>query len=201
MRAFLGIALPERALDALDEAGVFLRDNDPRWTDAKWVPRQNLHVTVAFLGNVEPTDADILVGRLAARFASIGSPRLAFEEIQAIPSLRSARMVWAIFKDIDGVCARLAAESFDEAATIGVAPSDREFSAHATLVRSRGRMPLDTDICREATRRAKAAFLSPDRPMSDPSGIFDVRSVTLFASTLARTGPVYSKVHELAVGS
>lgn len=201
MRAFLGIPIPDAMCAAFEDAARLIGEGDGHWRDAKWVPRENMHVTVAFLGNVTTEDAHALADDLSARYSALAMPVLRFAGLRAVPGTRQARMIWACFDDPEDLCAKVANDSFDAAARLGVPPSDKEYSAHATLARARKRASLDRAILKKAEDAVRDAMSSGNGLLSEPSATVRVSSVTLFESQLTRTSPVYFPVREIRVGS
>ena len=200
MRAFVGIALPDELRAALEAAIQVVRRGDHRWHDAKWVAPENIHVTVAFLGNISAEDGELLADDLAARYAACDVPMLEYAGLRAVPGTRHARMVWATFDDPGDLCARIATETFDAAARIGVPPPERDFSAHATLVRARKPANLDAEVLTQAEEAVRDALGGGGEFLSGPSPRVPVGSVDLIESRLTPTGPVYTPVRTIAVG-
>lgn len=101
-----------------------------RWTDpASW------HVTLAFLGAIDPDD----VPRTEAMLAAVASRHPAapiFETggLGAFPQREVARVAWYGVLDPAGMMERLAS---DVAGTLGVG-DERAFHPHLTLARARG---------------------------------------------------------------
>ncbi len=65
-RLFVGVFLPDEWRERLALMCDAIRDAEPAWRDVKWVPEENLHVTLAFLGDVEEQDVPALCDRLSA---------------------------------------------------------------------------------------------------------------------------------------
>src|ERR1700754_702014 len=61
MRLFVALPLPGQVLDEIEEAIAPLR---PGWPDLRWVRRDLLHLTVAFLGEVDDGTFERLSPRL-----------------------------------------------------------------------------------------------------------------------------------------
>ena len=59
MRLFLAIELPQQAQDSLDEHLAQLKKEYPYFS---WVPKENFHITLQFLGEVE--DVETTIARL-----------------------------------------------------------------------------------------------------------------------------------------
>jgi 2'-5' RNA ligase len=105
-----------------------------RWTDpATW------HVTLAFLGAVEPDDVPGLEAMLAA-VAERHPAAAVFETggVGAFPQPEAARVAWYGVHDPAGMMERLAT---DVGKTLGV-DEERAFHPHLTLARAAGR-PVD----------------------------------------------------------
>ena len=169
LRLFVAISPPQDVGAALDAAIEPLRAAFPR---ARWVPPQNRHATIKFLGKTSPR---LLEETLAAVEAAATSHR-AFETsltaLGAFPLPSRARVVWAGIDDSPGRMAELAL-AVDHALTPMFAPESRAFAPHITLAR-------------------------PDPPLrlADPVGAlppvrFAVTELTVFRSTLRRPAPLY----------
>lgn len=192
-RTFAAIGLPQATLDLLEDAGSAFRASSPDWAQEKWVRRDALHVTVAFLGAVaDDAVPDVLAGMRAA-CRQVEVPLLTLAGLHAAPSRRRARMVWATLRDRGDECAALAAAVERELiARIGHVPQRHAFTPHVTLVRAR------------ATRAVEAGALSAGGDVIEAGKEADrsvsVRSVTLYASTLGPSGPTYEQLGSAKIG-
>lgn len=147
----------------------------------KWVPAENLHLTLKFLGDLP--DDRLSAAREAMRRAASGAAPFDVEwlGLGAFPSARRPDVVWAGMgagrTSLEGLAARVET-AFVEA---GFAPEVRSFHAHLTLARikrdRRPARPLEFAAWETATFGA------------DP-----VREVVLMRSDLKPTGPVYHAV-------
>lgn len=185
VRCFVGIPLPTDTTGPLVAACDAVRRCAPEWRGEKWVSQQNLHVTLAFVGNVAAEAVPALSEAVGAVVKASPAFELAFRGVRAVPSPRRARMLWADYDDPSGLCASLAEKIVSAAEPFGAKPPDRQFSAHVTLVRARHarRVPA------EALELANAAAEAVPNPMS-------VLCATLFASKLTSSGPVYEVIGE-----
>lgn len=183
IRCFVGIPLVPCIADLLAEAVSVVRETDRSWRDEKWVPRENMHVTLKFLGNRPEDEVDALAEAVGDAVADLHAFDLPLSGLRAVPQPRRCRMLWASFLDPDGACAALA-QSVDRAAlSLGVEPDVRAFVPHATLCRARRPRPIS-----ERALEAASALIS------DVSGPMSVPSVTVFASRLTPRGPIYSPI-------
>jgi 2'-5' RNA ligase len=193
VRAFVGIPLPDAHAEALLGAGEHVRDGDPRWSDQKWVPRQNLHLTLEFLGDISPESATALAEDLHARLAEARPPHLSFEAIVARPRSSRARMLWATYRDENGSLAAIAASVARAAEREGIDVEERRFVAHATLVRARRQIPVEPKVIEAATSSTRSAL--------GESLFMSVRHARLYESTLTRAGAVYETVADIQLGT
>lgn len=131
-RLFAGVSIDEttrahcaQAARALQEGGL----------DARFDPPGNYHLTLAFLGAVEPSKEQAVRASLAACAADVAPFALCVDRIGAFPSLRAARVIWA--GSTDDRAFRCAAHAVRER----LAPHGFVFQddavAHITLGRSR----------------------------------------------------------------
>jgi len=144
------------------------------------VAAENLHITLAFLGDV-PAETIVPLSASIGRETRNTRPfKLPFARLHPVPNARRANMLWASYDDPDGECAALANAVGAACASFGIALEDRAFKAHVTLARTRRARHLG-DAATQALSCAEPtvpAFVS-------------VASATLFASTLTKAGPRY----------
>jgi RNA 2',3'-cyclic 3'-phosphodiesterase len=131
VRLFVAVALPDRLaapLQAAAAADPGLRPMRP----------ENLHVTVHFLGLVDPGRVAALTSALAAACAGLEPYDLTFEAVVPAPK-RRPRMLWARAapSPCHAALAHAVAEAAAEAAPRARPP--RTSPAHVTLARARGR--------------------------------------------------------------
>jgi 2'-5' RNA ligase len=109
----------------------------PLARDTAWVGAANFHLTLKFLGGVEPARLDAV----GAALAEVGRAHVPFElevrDLGAFPSRSRPRVVWAGVADGATMAATLAADVDDALARLGFERESRAFSAHVTLGRVR----------------------------------------------------------------
>lgn len=188
VRCFVGIDLDDDLRLALHEVSEHLVRADPRWAAEKWVPSENLHFTLSFLGEIPAVKLDTLVAHLRCTL-SIWEPFEAdcTSAAEAIPTPRRARLLWARYDDPKGRFSALAGEVQETAGLLGIghAVPDMRFTPHVTLVRARRPRPFSQDAL---------ALPAPVSPVS-------VQEVTVFTSVLTRSGPVYERLPPIVLGS
>lgn len=185
MRVFIGIDLPQVWRDALQAGGDAIRSAEPGWSHEKWVPKENLHVTLKFMNDVPDESVEFLGPDLERALEGHSAFSIPLHRaLLPSPNAKRASMLWTTFSDPDGAALALLSRIEDVAADYGVVPESRHFHPHVTLVRTQ--TTRDIHSADEAARAIEAA-LPADRSMSVPS-------VTVFKSTLTKTRPVYERL-------
>jgi len=92
-RFFLAIELP------LEMRKVFFewQENYRDLKGARWTAEENLHITLAFLGNVEESRMQQLIHELSSELKNFDKFELEFKAMVLAPVNRPARMIWADF--------------------------------------------------------------------------------------------------------
>jgi 2'-5' RNA ligase len=156
--------------------------------EVRWVPPENLHVTLQFLGDVEAERAEELVGLLRGALAGASAFPLALSGLGTFPARGVPRVVWAGFACGGRELAALASRLERVLVPAGfLAPSDRPFRAHVTLGRPRSR--------RGGTPRGMESLRALLEQLPAPAGEERLlEEVKLAASTLSPRGAHYREV-------
>lgn len=184
MRCFVALEVTDATRRLAQRIRTAVTQADEAWQAEKWVALENLHVTLAFLGNVDDEQLTHLTRELQTISASpfvLGSPT-----VEAVPRPSRASMLWMRYIDGADDCAALAAAVRRCADRAGIASGDRErrFSPHVTLVRARHGRGIARDVL-DGVRRVLDSV---------PESSVSVLSVTVFASSLGSAGPKYRKL-------
>ncbi|WP_131741334.1 RNA 2',3'-cyclic phosphodiesterase [Actinomadura roseirufa] len=140
MRLFVALVPPPDILDELEEAVRPYADEVP---ELKWVRRELLHVTLAFLGEADERTLGRLLPRLERAAGRHGRPSLSLAGAGAFPgSGAHARVLWTGLYGDRRTLARLAASVAAAGRRAGTPPDKhRTFRPHLTVARSR--RPVD----------------------------------------------------------
>jgi 2'-5' RNA ligase len=169
LRSFVAVEVPEDVRAGLAEAVAPVRERFPK---ARWVPTQNQHVTLKFLGSTYPR----LVEWVTTTVGDVASRHEAFETrvegLGVFPNARRARVLWAGLDDPASAFVRLATD-LDEGLSKEFKPEQRAFTPHLTVAR------FDPPVQIDATE------------VRFESAPFEIDRIVLFRSHLRRPAPVY----------
>jgi 2'-5' RNA ligase len=180
IRAFIAFPLPDPVLAHLRTLQESLRDAG--LDDLRFVRPENIHLTLRFLGNVEPATVDAIAAAMTEAAAEMAPLSLTAKGIGAFPGVRKARVVWA---GLAGATAELISFQGRVAEALeprGFPRERRRFTAHLTLARVRERQTVDPE-------RLVAAMESLNALASPP---FAAEELALFQSDLRPGGAVYT---------
>ncbi|MBM4373083.1 MAG: RNA 2',3'-cyclic phosphodiesterase [Deltaproteobacteria bacterium] len=183
MRAFIAVRPPEELRVRLAEAAAG-RVRPPGTgrmgvEGARFVPAENLHLTLKFLGDVDPAKQPAVEASLLGVARGQRPFRVTLDGAGGFPDVRRPRILWVGTAEGAGELAALAAQVQAAMAPLGWAREEKGFRAHITLGRVRRPRP-GTDAARWAAALAAQEF-----------GSFEVTELVLFESVLRPEGPRY----------
>jgi RNA 2',3'-cyclic 3'-phosphodiesterase len=168
IRLFAALALPDAVLDSLFalEYGV---------PGARWATREQLHLTLRFIGEVDGRDAAAIDDALAV----ISAPRFMME-LKGVGEFggKNPRQLWAGVEPNDALV-HLQRKIETAAQRIGLEAETRKFTPHVTLARLRGSPP------------GRVLDFLTDHALYR-SFPFEVDAFTLFSSVLTSDGSHYT---------
>lgn len=186
VRAFLGIELAPNVRTTLAQCCDAIRSESIPWRAEKWVAEENLHVTLKFLGTIEPTALPDVERAVARACEQMREYQLTLGDVEAIPRLRTTSMLWGTASEGAEETENLAAEIERRLSAVGYERSDKPFKTHITLVRARKPRVMPFEALDAANRLLFGAEERETR--------MSVRGVTLYSSTLTPQGPVYEEL-------
>lgn len=181
MRAFIAAELNEEIKERLRSLQDGLKEAR---ADVKWVEPGNIHLTLKFLGEVEENKIPGITRALNELCPGIRPFNIALSGLGAFPGLRFPRVVWIGLKDGNEQLTALANLIENSLTALKLPKEKRGFSAHCTL--GRVRSGVNTGLL------AKKISEIPC-----PEFRQDIKSISLFKSTLGRAGAVYEKLSEI----
>ncbi|GAF87670.1 unnamed protein product [marine sediment metagenome] len=162
----------------------------------RWVPPENIHVTIKFLGEVPPNIVLEIGGIMTECCDGVAPFALVVRGVGAFPpaGARPPRVVFAA-AEIPEELRKIRDCLEEKLALLGIKRERRAFKAHLTLGRVRlrrgpsGRGPRATDELQSImTRMADRDF-----------GETHVEAVTLMRSDLSPSGAVYTPLHRVSL--
>lgn len=147
----------------------------------KWVPIENLHLTLKFLGDVENTEIPRVCEIVRRCCEPIESFRIAFHGAGGFPTTDRPRVVWAGVTEGGDSLIELVMSLEKELAKLGFKPEARDYQPHLTLGRTRG------GSRRGSPETAERIAANTDFDL----GAMQAEELCVFASYLDKQGPSY----------
>lgn len=177
IRLFTGLSLPADLREGLSalQAGI---------PNARWVPPENLHITLRFIGEVDEPTAQAIHDALK----DIHDPAFAID-IQGIGLFGSGRQVHTLWAGVEKAPPLLHLRDKIESALVrlGLAPEGRRYYPHISLAKLKGAPPPKIQ-----------EFLNHYSLFH--AGPLAVDSFVLFSSQLGRGSPVYTAEADYPLG-
>jgi len=183
LRAFIAIEFPDSLLANIEKQTARLRG--PLGDElVRWVPTQNLHLTLKFIGNVAKSQVDFLKQLVSQITEKHSRFDLQIAGSGSFPNAKRPRILWARIQ-APAELASLQKSIEDGASRLGYEKESRAFSPHLTLGRIR--------------QNVSAAELQKIRNILESTqigyiGNAHIDSVYLFQSELHPRGSIYTKL-------
>jgi 2'-5' RNA ligase len=184
LRCFIAVRIPESVKKAVAEAIDALRKSG---ADVKWVPAENIHITLKFLGSTDESVIEEIKESLYRRASAYRPFFVGISGTGYFPAGRRPRVVWVGIED-GGHLANIQRDVEKEMVRFGYPEEDRPFSPHLTIgrVRSDKRM---TEMLKRLDAYRETGF-----------GEMEIDGITLMKSELRPAGAVYSSLAEIPFG-
>ncbi len=182
IRAFIAIDLPSSIQARL--RAVISELDQPPLSAVRWVTAQNIHLTLKFLGDISPSNLEMLCKQLEADTARYASFGVKVAGLGAFPNPRRPRVIWV---GIHAPQALVSLQKAIESSThrLGYATEDRAFSPHLTLGRvAHNASPAEVQQIADRLATMQVGEL----------GEFAVNEVLLYRSDLKPGGAIYSQL-------
>ncbi len=178
LRLFVGIALPREVRQALEglHAGI---------QGARWVPAENMHITLVFIGEIDEGVAEDVHETLSAIRAPAFETRIS--GLGHFASKGKARALWAAVERAEPLM-RLQEKVGTALAQAGVEAEHRKYRPHVTLAR-----------LRDAPLHRVGGFLEAHNAFA--AGPFGIDRFILFRSRLGGEGATYEALAEYPLQS
>lgn len=181
MRLFIAVDLSKSLKEKLSALQEKLKASS---ADVKWVEKQNLHITLKFLGEVPESRLEEIRQKLEAVSKEHDAFKVEIAGSGGFPGLKSIRVVWAGIKDGVEYLARLIKNIENKMEELGFPKEERVFKGHLTLGRTRS--PKNKEKLHELLIKEQEINMGTEA----------VEKITLFQSILSKKGPEYKVVRE-----
>jgi 2'-5' RNA ligase len=185
IRSFIAIELPDAVLSRLDTVQQELKSEGLK---VRWVRPQNIHLTLNFLGNVDPADVEKIDAAMAAAVGDFAPFRLKLGGMGVFPGIRRPRVIWVGLGGEMSALQNLQRSLAERLATIGFPKEKKSFKAHLTL--GRVREAVNPNSIRQ--------LLQNYSDLGNQN--FRVDRIILFKSDLKPSGAVYSHLEQANLG-
>ncbi len=183
IRAFIAIELPPSIQDGLRKVILQL---SPVTRIVRWVPPENIHLTLKFLGDVDSSKIPLLQTALRKETARCQPFDIQVSGLGAFPNARRPRVIW-VSVQAPAVLGTLVQGVETATIPLGFPTEDRPFSPHLTLGR----------VSQHATPDEVSALGSVlIKTVVGDLGKTVVGSLTLFRSDLRPTGALYTPIYQ-----
>ncbi len=182
IRTFIAIELPENIRADLHE---LQHDFKSYRLNIRWVKSINLHMTLSFLGDVDPSDIEIVARVLSETVAAYPVFELVPRGVGVFPSLRRPRIVWTGIAGQTDILRSMQESVQNALVPLGFSTQKRPYRSHLTLGRIKDR--IDQSQLVDALR-AQQDFVSQ---------AFSVPDLVMFQSELHPHGPQYTKLCQM----
>jgi 2'-5' RNA ligase len=178
IRSFIAIPLSPEVTRATIRLIERLRQPDD---GIKWVPTDNLHLTLKFLGEVDNTELPGVCNALRDICDEFEPFELTFGGTGGLPNIERPRVLYAGVEDLSNSLTEIVAQMERDLAELGFKPEARDYTPHLTLGRTRsGSRRASSDVV-ERLKRDESTHL----------GSMPVDTVQMIASFLDKHGPTY----------
>ena len=180
IRAFLALDLPVILRKELSAYVEMISGND-KLQQIRWLPEENLHLTLAFLGKVEYVLISSLKLQLEQNLRRINTVPIKFLEITPFPFSGTPKIAAAMLERSNELI-QLWHYTASCVRSFGISFEGRRFTPHVTL----GRLK---------SRRRKSIAFQPKQIFLE--GVAD--KVVIFQSELTKKGAIYTSLGEISL--
>lgn len=183
IRAFIAVTIDVQVIRKISDAMVQLRRTIP---DVRWVEPDKIHLTIKFLGEIEPSRVDSIASALEQALKLFPRFTINAKGLGVFPEARRPKVLWVGLEGSQLV--KLAAKVEAALEPMGFLPEARGFQPHLTIGR-----------WRRFDGPAKNLPEELERWKGYDYGASKVESVTLFQSVLKPDGALHQPLRVIAI--
>lgn len=174
MRTFVALDLPDDVREEVSDLIDIFRSYCPKAVN--WIPKENLHITFQFIGEIKPEDLNEIAEVMSRCFADFSPQMFSKPELEILPG-RSPKIIWLGLEAHDRLIEKMVKRFRSQIRKMGYKIDSRRLRFHITLGRIKKRLPEKT-IKQILTTELKIKYI-------------EVSKVTLYKSLLQPQGSKY----------
>jgi 2'-5' RNA ligase len=185
-RSFIAVELSKDIAEGVRRIQAGLRD---RAEGVGWVRPEGIHLTLKFLGEVDPGRIEGIASRAEASVKARGPFFIGVRGCGGFPNPRHPRVIWIGIDDPSGALKEMQARVEQGMEEMGFTREERKYTPHLTIGR------LRSGKGKGEVAQALEAMTGCDL------GTMEVREICLFRSQLKPTGAEYTKLKVISLKS
>jgi len=184
LRSFIAIEIPEEIRKSIGDSMDILKKSA---ADVKWVPYQNIHITMQFLGGTEESLLPAIKGALDKILAPYAPFYIKIADIGCFPDGKRPRVIWVGIEESQTLI-NLHKDIADEMVKFGYQKEERGFTPHVTIGRVKSNKNMN-----ELLKRI-------DEVKTMRFSDFEIQNIMLMKSELKPSGAKYCSLAEIPFG-
>lgn len=181
IRLFIALDLPKEVKTYLSQ---IIEDMKSKGANIKWVTADNIHLTMKFLGNTEPSKVDLIKNALNNTIKITKPIETNLSILGGFPNLNKPRVIWIDIEKNRELIIRTAKDIETSLTDVGFETENKKFTPHLTLGRVKDLQNFE--ILDSYLQNLQL------KPFD-----FIFESLSLIKSTLTQQGPIYKKLHTI----
>jgi 2'-5' RNA ligase len=186
MRTFIAVDFPTELLTKIEAISAFFKTKTPEKA-LKWVETDKLHLTLKFIGEINPTQVEQVKTILAKSLTGQRAFDIEVGGLGMYPNRNNPRVIWLGISGADPMI-EIHRILEQDLAAIDIMPERREFTPHLTLARVRRSTDKET---------AKMIGKTLSQFVIEPLGTISINQVRLYQSVLTPSGPIYTPLYSV----
>ncbi|MCX7715931.1 MAG: RNA 2',3'-cyclic phosphodiesterase [Endomicrobia bacterium] len=188
MRTFIAVELQKDVIESINNF-VFKTYREIDSNKISWVKKENLHITLKFLGEIDEKQVEIVKTVLKEILQNKKGFLVSVEGVCVFPKINSPRVIWLGIKEGKDELKTLANLIEEELYKNGFPKESKEFTAHLTIARIK------------QIKRLEEVRNYVEKYKNYPFGISRVKDITFFQSILKPEGPEYRVINKFILSS
>jgi RNA 2',3'-cyclic 3'-phosphodiesterase len=185
IRVFIAAAISDHARGKISDLLAGLKKSDAA---VRWVKPSSIHLTLRFIGNIDPDRTDALFGAVMDCVKSVSPFETEIKGFGAFPNQKRPRVYWLGFAKGGKELRQIFDALEEKLETAGFGKSDKSFSPHLTLGRVKSGKGKER-VLKALDSLAKKSF-----------GRFTIDRICLYQSELRPEGAKYTVLKEAVFG-